>query len=154
MTASIEEDRAALLDLLCRDGIYWSTPTQPIVTHDGSAARWMLDSLRVSLTPRGAELAARCLMERLARFDAVQIATYGLTAIPLLQACVMRSEGRYRGLIIRKEKKGHGSLKLIEGPIDRDQPIVLIDDSISSGLSIMRGLEIAEAAGLRVLGGV
>lgn len=83
MTASIDADRAELIDLLCRDGTYWATPEHPILTHDGSAARWMLDSMRVSLTARGAELAARCLLDWLARFEgAVQLATYGVTAIP------------------------------------------------------------------------
>jgi orotate phosphoribosyltransferase len=150
---SIDADRAELLDLLCRDGIFWSSPEQPIATATGVDARWMLDSLRVSLTPAGAELAARCLLHELARFpDGVQLATYGVTAIPLVQACVLKSGGRYRGLVVRKERKPVGAQKLIEGPLDPDLPIVLIDDSISSGTSMAKGLAILEEAGLRVLG--
>ena len=70
------------------------------------------------------------------RFEGRQIATLGLTAVPVLNSVIMQSEGRYHGLLVRHARKQHGSLKLIEGPIDRDEPTVLIDDSISSGTSM------------------
>ena len=52
-------ERAELLDRLLRDGILHRSETQPILSGDGKPARWMLDSLDVTLTPRGAGLAAR-----------------------------------------------------------------------------------------------
>lgn len=114
----------------------------------------MLDSLSVTLSPRGAELAGRCLLELLKNFDGRQIATYGLTAAPILESCILQSGGHYRGLLVRKERKKHGSLKLIEGQIDPDEPTILIDDSISSGMSMEEACKILEDAGLRVEGGV
>ena len=125
-----------------------------MLSRDGTEARWMLDSLAVTLNPRGAELAGRCMVELLKHFDGKQIATYGLTGVPILESCVLQSEGRYRGLLIRKERKKHGSLKLIEGEIDPEEPIILIDDSISSGMSVEGGCRILEEAGLRVEGAV
>jgi orotate phosphoribosyltransferase/AMMECR1 domain-containing protein len=154
LPARFHAERAELLEMLRRDGILYRSPTQPVLSRDGSSARWMLDSLGVTLSPRGAELAGRCLLELLARFDGRQIATYGLTAVPILQSCVLQSEGRYRGLLVRKERKAHGSLKLIEGKIDRDEPVVLVDDSISSGTCMTEACERLEEAGLRVEGGV
>ena len=94
LPARFHEDRAELLDLLRRGGILHRSPTQPVLSRDGTSHRWMLDSLSVTLTPRGAELAGRCLLELLKRFDGRQIATYGLTAIPLLQSCLLQSAGR------------------------------------------------------------
>lgn len=114
----------------------------------------MLDSLSVTLTPRGAELAAACILELLKSFDGKQIATYGLTAVPIVQSCILQSGGRYHGLLVRKERKKHGSLKLIEGPIDPNEPVILIDDSTSSGMSMEEGCKVLEEAGLRVEGGV
>lgn len=146
--------RSELITLLRRDAILHRTPTQPVLSRDGTSARWMLDSLAVTLSPRGGELAGRCLLELLKRFDGRQIATYGLTAVPILQTCVLQSGGRYRGLLVRKERKGHGSLKLIEGQIDPEEPVILIDDSVSSGTSMEEACEKLEAAGLRVEGGV
>src|SRR5258708_33264075 len=140
--------------LLRRAAILHRTSTQPVLSRDGTSARWMLDSLAVTLSPRGGELAGQCLLELLKRFDGRQIATYGLTAVPILQTCVLQSGGRYRGLLIRRERKQHGSLKLIEGPIDPDEPTILLDDSISSGMSMEEGTERLEQAGLRVEGGI
>ncbi|HEV2704876.1 MAG TPA: AMMECR1 domain-containing protein [Pyrinomonadaceae bacterium] len=151
---SFHAEREELLQLLLRDGILYRTPTQPVLSRDGTSARWMLDTLSVTLSPRGAELAGRCLLKLLERFDGRQIATYGLTAVPILQSCILQSGGRYSGLLVRKERKAHGSLKLIEGRIDPDEPTILIDDSISSGTCMMEGSERLEEAGLRVEGGV
>jgi len=146
--------RSELLAMLRQRGILYRSSTQPILSRDGTSARWMLDSLAVTLSPRGAELAGRCMLELLKRFDGRQIATYGLTAVPILQSCILQSDGRYRGLLVRKERKKHGSLKLIEGPVDPGEPTILLDDSISSGISMEEGTERLEQAGLRVEGGI
>src|SRR2546427_68565 len=122
-------DRAELIGLLRKDGILYESPTQPILSRDGTTARWMLNSLQVTLTPRGAELAGRCVLELLKRFDGRQIATLGLTAVPILNSVILQSGG-YHGLLVRQQRKKHGSLKLIQGPIDPDEPTIVIDDSI------------------------
>jgi AMMECR1 domain-containing protein/orotate phosphoribosyltransferase len=154
LSESFHAERAELLQLLRQNGILYRSPTQPVLSRDGTSARWMLDSLSVTLAPRGAELAGRCILELLKRFDGRQIATYGLTAVPILQSCILQSGGRYRGLLVRKERKKHGSLKLIEGIIDPSEPIILVDDSISSGTSVTEACEHLEEAGLRVEGSV
>src|SRR5437588_9232779 len=130
------DDRAELLGLLLRDGILHRSRRQPVLSRDGTSARWMLDSLSVSTQARGAELAGRCLLALLEKFEGRQLATYGLTGVPLMQSVILQSRGRYHGLIVRKEKKAHGSLRRIEGQIDLGEPTILIDDSISSGLSM------------------
>ena len=147
-------DREELLEMLLRQGILYRSATQPVLSRDGTSARWMLDSLAVTLNQRGAELAGRCLLQLLDQFDGKQLATYGLTGAPILQSCILQSGGRYRGLLVRKERKKHGSLKLIEGCIDPCEPTILIDDSVSSGLSMEEGCRVLEEAGLRVEGGV
>src|SRR5215213_9991354 len=139
--------------MLRGQGILYRSATQPVLSRDGTSARWMLDSLAVTLSPRGAELAGRCVLELLKRFDGRQIATYGLTGVPILQSCILQDD-RYRGLLVRKERKQHGSLKLIEGPIDPCEPVILIDDSVSSGTCMSEGTERLEQAGLRVEGGI
>lgn len=150
---TFQSARAELLELLRGRGILYRSETQPILSRDGTSARWMLDSLAVTLSPRGAELAGKCLLQLLARFDGRQIATYGLTGVPILQSCILQ-ERSYRGLLVRKERKEHGSLKLIEGVIDPSEPVILLDDSVSSGMSMEEGTARLEEAGLRVEGGV
>src|SRR6478672_7985348 len=95
MPEQFQLERAELLNLLLKHGILYRTETQPVLSRDGTSARWMLDSLPVTLTPRGAELAGRCILQLLSHFDGTQIATYGLTAVPIVQSCVLQSGGRY-----------------------------------------------------------
>ncbi|HMF58294.1 MAG TPA: AMMECR1 domain-containing protein [Pyrinomonadaceae bacterium] len=154
LSARFQAERTELLQHLRRDGILFRSPTQPVLSRDGTSARWMLDSLAVTLAPRGAELAGRCILELLKKFEGRQLATYGMTAVPILQSCILQSGGLYSGLLIRKERKKHGSLKLIEGKIDPAEPVVLVDDSISSGTCMTEACERLEEAGLRVEGGV
>jgi orotate phosphoribosyltransferase/AMMECR1 domain-containing protein len=146
--------RGRLLALLLRDGILHRSDTQPVLSGDGRSARWMLDSLAVTLTPEGADLAARALLERLDGFESRQLATYGLTGVPLLQSCIVASGGRYRGALVRKERKPHGARKLIEGRLAVDEPVVIVDDSINSGYSLLTCAHQLESAGFEVEGGV
>src|SRR5215211_7005924 len=150
---SFQSARAELLELLQRSGILYRSETQQVLSRDGTSARWMLDSLAVTLSPRGAEFAGKCVLELLKRFDGRQIATYGLTGIPILQSCIVQ-DPNYRGLLVRKERKQHGSLKLIEGIIDPSEPVIIIDDSVSSGTCMTEATERLEQAGLRVEGGI
>jgi orotate phosphoribosyltransferase/AMMECR1 domain-containing protein len=154
LPASFHADRDELLALMRKEAILHESPSQPVLSRDGSTARWILNSLQVTMTARGAELAGRCILELLKGFEGRQLATLGLTAVPILNACIARSGGRYHGLLVRKERKQHGSLKLIEGPIDRDEPTILIDDSISSGMSMQQACNTLREAGIRVEGGV
>ena len=55
---------------------------------------------------------------------------------------------------MRQQRKKHGSLKLIEGPIDPDQPTIVIDNSISSGTSMQQACDTLRDAGIRVEGGI
>src|ERR1051325_8163531 len=150
---SSQSARAELLELLQRGAILYRSETQPVQSRDGTSARWMLDSLAVTLSPRGAQLAGQCTLELLKRFDGRQLATYGLTGVPILQSCVLQ-DSRYRGLLVRKERKQHGSCKLIEGEIDPSEPVIIIDDSVSSGTCMTEATERLVAAGLRVEGGI
>jgi AMMECR1 domain-containing protein/orotate phosphoribosyltransferase len=154
MPASFHADRAELLELLLKRGILYASPTQPICSPDGRSGRWMFNSLAFTLEPHGAELTARCLLPLLEHFDGRQLATYGLIGVPILQACVLQSHGRYRGLLVRKEAKAHGAMRVIEGEMDPCEPVILVDDSIVSGTSFLKGCEHLGNAGLRVEGGV
>ena len=149
---SFQQERRELLSLLLQDGILHRTPERPIVSRDGVTARWMLNSLGVTLSSRGAELAGRCLLQLLKNFDGRQLAAFGLIGVPVLQSCILQSAGKYHGLLVRKEAKPYGSRRIIEGAIDLNEPVILVDDSISSGTTFTEALERLESAGLRVEG--
>lgn len=154
IAGTADSQRDELLEMLRSDGILYRTDSQPVVSRDGSSGRWMLDSLSVTLTQRGGTLAAHCLLELLHSFEGRQLATFGLTGVPLLQGCVLHGGGRYRGALVRKERKAHGSLKLIEGRLDESEPVVIVDDSVSSGYSMRKCARELEEAGFQIEGGV
>lgn len=151
---SFQAERKELLALLLKDGILHRTPTQPVSSRDGKTGRWLLNTLAVTLSTHGAKLAGRCLLELLKHYDGCQLATYGLIGTPILQSCILQSAGRYRGLLVRKDAKSYGASRVIEGEIDVDEPVVLVDDSIASGTAFREGCERLQQAGLRVEGGV
>lgn len=145
-------DREALRRLLKEKGILRAGPGQPIRGRDGTRAPWMFYSWNCSLTSEGSALAGRCLLDRLQSFRGKQLACYGYTGVPLMAACILLSEGKYTGLAIREARKEHGSLRQIEGPADRRYPVVIIDDSLSSGTSLRRAIQALEAEGFQVEG--
>ncbi len=150
----ITSRRAELLALLRRDGILYSGPGQPIRTGAGEYADWALYSWNVSLTAEGSFLAGRCLLDRLESFKSTQLATIGYTAVPLMSACVLLGEGRYVGACVREERKRYGACRRVEGPLSRSQPVVLVDDALSSGSTMRRAIQALEEEGFQVEGAV
>ena len=145
-------DRASLLALLRSRAILRAAPGEPIVDRTGASAPWMFYSWNVSLTAEGAQLAARCLLDRLEDFGVTQLATYGSTGVPLLSACVLLGDGRYTGVCVRPAPKGGRGGRQVDGPADPSRAVVVIDDSLSSGRSLLSGIEVLEARGFRVEG--
>jgi orotate phosphoribosyltransferase len=56
------------------------------------------------------------------------------------------------GFSVRKEAKEHGAGRLIEGNFATGQPVVVIEDVITSGGSAQRAIDAVEAGGGQVLG--
>jgi orotate phosphoribosyltransferase len=55
-----------------------------------------------------------------------------------------------RGVIVRKEPKGHGLGKSVEGPCRAGESLVVVEDVVTTGGSSLRAIEQCEAAGLKV----
>ncbi len=146
------KNRKRLLDLLLKDGICFGTPEKPVLSGTGTSHRWMLDTLGFSLTTEGITLAGRCLLKLLESFSGGTLATYGTIGIPLLTSCVQQSNGRFEGLLVRKEVKTYGSRKRFEGRIDKNKPVIIIDDSINSGNTMRTCKKLLEDEGFRVEG--
>ena len=142
----------ALLRLLVSRGVYHGTQAAPVVRPDGEHAPWVLDTLALSLTPQGSRLAGACLVDILRHFDAPQLAARGVTGVPLMHACLNAAPKRYTGLVVRKEPKPYGSRKLIEGPLVASEPVVVVDDSVVSGHSVISAVLALEEQGLVVEG--
>jgi orotate phosphoribosyltransferase/AMMECR1 domain-containing protein len=150
----VAKDREELRRLLIEDGVLHAGPEQPIRGRDGRHASWMFYSWNCSLTGRGAQLAGRLLLDKLKSFDSRQLATFGYTGVPLMAAAILQGDDRYTGLVIREARKVHGASRQIDGPADKSRPVVVIDDSLSSGTSLRQAVTALEEDGFRVEGAV
>jgi orotate phosphoribosyltransferase len=61
-------------------------------------------------------------------------------------------EPPFRGGLIRDERKPHGRRRLVEGPLDASEPVVLLDDILNSGRSATQALTRLENEGFSVVG--
>ena len=75
------------------------------------------------------------MLRLLEPFEGTQLAAYGMGALPLMTATVKAGGGRYTGLLVRWEKKRYGAMRRIDGAGDRSTPVIVVDDSMSSGTS-------------------
>ncbi len=71
-----------------------------------------------------------------------------LGAVPLVAITAVKSKRDY--LIIRKERKKHGTAGLIEGEFQRGQVVDIIEDVVTTGKSVIRAAKILRDEGLIV----
>lgn len=144
--------REELQDLLRRQAILYSTPSAPITHRTGEISEWAFYSWNLTLTEKGLRLAAQGILEALDGFGSTQLASYGYTGLPLLSACILEGGGEYSGLSIRELRKTHLTNRRVDGVIDRNRSVVIIDDSLSSGTSLYKAITALEEEGLEVEG--
>lgn len=146
--------RSRLLELLRSAAILRSTQHQRIYDYAGKPMRWIYYHWGVSLSHEGASLASLCVLEVLSQFESVQVASIGMTGVPLVATIVALGSGRYSGLCVRTEREKHGTRRLVEGIGDKTRPVVVVDDCICSGKSFKAACLALESEGYRVEGGV
>jgi len=144
-------DRSALRQMLLQRCFLDADAMQPIAATDG-ATPWYFYGCGLTLHDAGIRLAADALLDELARFRSTQIATYGMSALPLLGAMIARSQRPLTGLFVRKEAKTYGLRRQVEGEVDRTLPVVYVDESMTYGGSAKNGIAALEAAGYEVEG--
>jgi orotate phosphoribosyltransferase len=57
-----------------------------------------------------------------------------------------------RAFTVRKEPKGHGTGKLVEGPFRTGDRVVIVEDVVTTGGSALKAAAAVIAAGGRILG--
>lgn len=121
---------------------------------NGAPVSWIFYGPAASLTHEGSTLIASAFLDRLRSFKSTQLATYGTSAISILASLIALGEGRYTGLTIRREAKSYGACRRIDGPLDISRPVVVIDESISSGCSLHAAISALESEGFSVEGAI
>lgn len=74
-------------------------------------------------------------------------------AIPMAAAALtaFHHHGRHlEGFFVRKQAKGHGSQELVEGQVVKGDSVVVIDDVLTTGGSVIQAIKAVEAVGATV----
>lgn len=119
----------------------------------GGTSDYYLDMKPTTFDPEGAALIADIVFRMLAEDrDVVSIGGLELGAVPIVAAVCARSwpERPVGGFVVRKEKKGHGTDKKIDGNFKDGMTVVLFDDVTTKGGSVQQAVEAVQERGARV----
>lgn len=112
----------------------------------GKKSNYYVDIKLASTDPKILGEIAKCMANHLKGEE--KIAGMELGAVPLAVALSLETNLPY--LIIRKEKRKHGTSKLIEGNLKKEDKIILVEDVTTTGSSLVRAVEIIRQEGGRV----
>jgi len=123
----------------------------------GKKSSYYLDCRMTTLHPRGALLIGRLILAKIREHQIQADAIGGLTmgADPIVAAVTVVSSLEATPLpafIVRKETKGHGTQRSIEGYDGKPgSRVIVVDDVCTTAGSILTAAEKAEEAGYRVV---
>lgn len=143
--------RAALLPLLRDLAIVHGRVTLA----SGREADYYVDLRRVTLDGRAAPLVGEVMLDLMAgwQYDAVGGLTMGAdpVAVAMLHAAARRGGG-LDAFVVRKEGKAHGLQRRIEGPDVTGRRVVAVEDTSTTGGSVLTAVEALREAGADVVG--
>ncbi len=118
----------------------------------GKKSNYYFDGKRLTLTPEGAYLVGKAVLDLLADVDAIGGVATGGYPMATAAALVSYLEGRpIPSFIVRKETKEHGTTMKIEGHLKEGSRVAIVDDVITTGGSISRAIEAVEAVNCKVV---
>lgn len=121
----------------------------------GKKSTYYINGKMTTLHSRGLSLTARLLLERLEGTGYDAFAGPVIGADPMIGALLVLSASRgeeKEGLLIRKESKGHGTKKLVEGRLEEGMRVVIVEDVVTTGGSLLRAAEAVEDGGGEIAG--
>ncbi len=121
----------------------------------GKKAKYYLDGKQVTLDSEGARLIAEGILDLLADHLPLPQAVGGMVigADPITAAVITIAGIRgiaMKGFLVRKEAKGHGTNKFVEGPVQPGDRVVIVEDVVTTGGSSLDAIARVEEFGLKV----
>jgi orotate phosphoribosyltransferase len=144
-------DRNALISLVRERALKFGDFTLA----SGKQAKYYLDGKQVTLDSRGAVLIAEGLLELLAKRGPLPKAVGGMAvgADPITAAIITIAGTRNLslvGILVRKESKGHGTNKFVDGPVLPGDTVAIVEDVVTTGGSSLQAIDRVQEVGLNV----
>ena len=147
----MSDDRAELLAAIREKAVVHGD----FVLSSGQHASWYVDLRRILLDGRVAPLAGRVMLDLTA--DLGYQAAGGLTlgADPVAAAIMHASASRgtpVDAFVVRKKDKEHGTQRRIEGPDVSGRRVLAVEDTSTTGASVLSAVDALREAGAEVVG--
>ena len=123
-----------------------------VTLSSGREADYYIDLRRITLHRAAAPLVGRVMLEVAAgwTFDAVGGLTLG--ADPVAVAMLHASGGALDAFVVRKAGKAHGLQRRVEGPDVAGRRVVAVEDTSTTGSSVLTAVEALREADAHVVG--
>jgi orotate phosphoribosyltransferase len=145
-------ERLKLKELIIRNALSYSK--KPITLSNGQKSHHYYDIKKVVLEPLGAKLISQLMLEEVKKFGKVKsVGGLEVGAIPVATAISLWSHETGDNIsvfYVRKKPKEHGLKLRVEG--NSKQPIVIVDDVVTKGASVLEAIDALVAEGKQMLG--
>jgi orotate phosphoribosyltransferase len=113
----------------------------------GATSSYYIDGRLVTLHGAGAYCLARCILAILDDYDVQAVGGMALGADPIsgATAAVAASRGiELDAFMVRKEPKGYGTGRQVEGPISDGARVAMVEDTVTTGGSTLDAIAAVE----------
>ncbi len=126
-----------------------------VILSSGKEADYYVDLRRVTLDAVAAPLVGQAMLEATKEFDYEAVGGLTLGADPVATAMMHEAKKQGRVLnsfVVRKEGKAHGLQRRIEGPDVKGKRVLAVEDTSTTGGSVLTAVEALNEAGAIVVG--
>src|SRR3954452_5376084 len=126
-----------------------------VVLSSGREADYYVDLRRITLDADAAPLVGRVMLDVTAELDYDAVGGLTLGADPVATAMLHAAAATGRRLdafVVRKEGKAHGLQRRIEGPDVAGRRVLAVEDTSTTGGSVLTAVEALREAGADVVG--
>ena len=126
-----------------------------VILSSGKEADYYVDLRRVTLDSIAAPLVGEVMLEltKDLEFEAVGGLTLGADPVATAMMHVAANSGRkLDSFVVRKAEKAHGLQRRIEGPDVKGRKVLAVEDTSTTGGSVLTAVEALEEAGAIVVG--
>jgi orotate phosphoribosyltransferase len=126
-----------------------------VILSSGRESDWYVDLRRITLHHAAAPLVGRVLLDLTADWDFDAVGGLTLGADPVAAAMLHTAAERGRALdafVVRKSEKVHGLQRRIEGPDVAGRRVLAVDDTSTTGDSVLAAVEGLRQANALVVG--